>query len=156
MTALTVPARPPDDDSSLRPVSWRRMAGVTWRQHRFALVGAATLLGALGLYLWIAGLQLHNPYAAGIACHPAGSPACMGLASTFSGTAAFLSDGVILQVVPVLIGAFSGRQCCPANWRPARSGTPGPRASAGGAGRSPSLCRSRSCWSPLLLPSAFS
>jgi hypothetical protein len=108
MTALTVPARPPDDDSSLRPVPWRRMAGVTWRQHRFALVGAATLLGALGLYLWIAGLQLHNAYAAAIACHPAGSPACMGLASTFNGTDAFLSGGVILQVVPVLIGAFIG------------------------------------------------
>ena len=30
------------------------------------------------------------------------------------------------------------------SWRPAPSGTPGPRASAGGAGRSPSWCRSRS------------
>ena len=71
MTALTVPARPEEDDASLRPVPWRRMAGVTWRQHRFALLGVVTLLGALAVYLWIAGLQLHRAYAAAIACHPA-------------------------------------------------------------------------------------
>ena len=37
MTALTGPARPAEDDASLPPLPWRRMAGVTWRQHRFAL-----------------------------------------------------------------------------------------------------------------------
>jgi hypothetical protein len=36
MTALTMPARPEEDDATLRPVPWRRMAGVTWRQHRLA------------------------------------------------------------------------------------------------------------------------
>jgi hypothetical protein len=40
MTALTVPARP-EEDASPRPVPWRRMARVTWRQHRFALCGVA-------------------------------------------------------------------------------------------------------------------
>ena len=61
---------------SPRPLPWRRMAWVTWRQHRFALAGVAALLGALALYLWIAGLQLHHAYAAATACHPASSTAC--------------------------------------------------------------------------------
>jgi ABC-type transport system involved in multi-copper enzyme maturation permease subunit len=108
MTALTVPARPEEDDASLRPVPWRRMAGVTWRQHRFALLGVITLLGALAVYLWIVGLQLHRAYAAAIACHPAGSPACQDLVNTFNGMGTFLANGAILQSLPVLIGAFVG------------------------------------------------
>ncbi len=72
MTALTVPARP-EQDAGLRPVPWRRMAWVTWRQHRIALGGVAALLGALAVYLWIAGLQLHHAYAAAIAYRPASS-----------------------------------------------------------------------------------
>ncbi len=56
MTALTVPARP-REDANLRPVPWRRMAWVTWRQHRFALTGVAALLGGLAVYVWIVGLR---------------------------------------------------------------------------------------------------
>ena len=108
MTALTVPARPEEDDASLRPVPWRRMAGVTWRQHRFALLGVIALLGAVAVYLWIAGLQLHRAYAAAIACHPAGSPACQDLVNTFNGMGTFLANGSLLQALPVLIGAFVG------------------------------------------------
>ena len=52
------------------------MAWVTWRQHRFALAGVAVLLGALAVYLWLTGLQLHHAYAAATACHPASSLAC--------------------------------------------------------------------------------
>ena len=62
MTALTMPARP-EQDASLRPVPWRRMAWVTWRQHRVALAGVAALLGALAVYLWLTGLQMHHAYA---------------------------------------------------------------------------------------------
>jgi hypothetical protein len=105
MTALTVPARP-EEDASLRPVPWRRMAWVTWQQHRFALAGVAALLGALAVYLWLAGLQLHHAYAAATACHPASSPACADLISRFNGMDGFLANGVILQAVPALIGAF--------------------------------------------------
>jgi ABC-2 family transporter protein len=108
MTALTMPARPDEDDASLRPLPWRRMAGVTWRQHRFALVGVTALLGVLAVALWVIGLQLHHAYAAAIACHPASSPACQDLVSTFNGMDNFLSNGIILQAVPVLIGAFVG------------------------------------------------
>ena len=74
MTALMVPARPAED-ASLRPVPWRRMAWVTWRQHRFALGGVAVLLGGLALYLRLAGLQMHHSYATAAACHPASSSA---------------------------------------------------------------------------------
>ena len=109
MTALTMPARPDDEDgAALRPVPWRRMAGVTWRQHRFALAGVAVLLGALAVYLWMAGLPLHHAYDAAVACHPASSAACQGLDNTLDGMDNFLSNGFILQVLPVLIGAFVG------------------------------------------------
>ena len=87
MTALTMPARPDAKTTpALRPVPWRRMAGVTWRQHRIALAGVAVLLGALAVWLWIAGAPLHHAYAAAIACHPASSAACQDLVDTFDGT----------------------------------------------------------------------
>jgi hypothetical protein len=112
MTALTRPARPEEDDASLRPLPWRRMAGVTWRQHRIALAGAAVLLGALAVWLWTIGTPLHHAYAAAAACRPASSPACQNLAATVNTTNSFLSNlgpgGVLLQVVPALIGAFAG------------------------------------------------
>ncbi|MGH3283778.1 MAG: hypothetical protein ACRDPD_03680, partial [Streptosporangiaceae bacterium] len=68
MTALTRPPRPGEDDARVRPVPWRRMAGVTWRQHRIALAAVAVLLGALAVYLWLAGLPLQHAYAAAVAC----------------------------------------------------------------------------------------
>ena len=109
MTALTMPARPDEDDAGLRPIPWRRMAGVTWRQHRIALAGVAVLLGALAVWLWIAGASVHHAWAAATACHPAGSPACQDLATTFNGTWDNMSiPAVLLQVVPALIGAFVG------------------------------------------------
>ena len=89
------------------------MAGVTWRQHRYALAGVAVLLGMLAVWLWILGTPLHHAYAAAIACHPASSPACAGLDGTFQGMDNLLMGpatpgGVFLQVVPVLIGASAG------------------------------------------------
>jgi hypothetical protein len=107
MTALTMPARR-DEDDALRPIPWRRMTGVTWRQHRFALVGVAGLLGVLAVFLWTIGASLHHAYAAAIACHPASSPTCQSLANALDGKDNFLSNGLILQVLPPLIGAFAG------------------------------------------------
>jgi len=108
MTALTVPARP-EHEASLRPVPWRQMAWVTWRQHRMALAGVAALLGVLAVYLWLAGLQVHHAYAAVAACHPASSPACRDLLGDFNTTYAKAeATAALLQVVPVLIGAFAG------------------------------------------------
>jgi hypothetical protein len=107
MTAVTVPARPARE-AGLRPVPWRRMAWVAWRQHRVALAGVAVLLGALAVCLWIVGRQLHHAYAAAIACHPASSPACGELISAFNGLDKILVGGYVLQGVPALIGAFVG------------------------------------------------
>jgi hypothetical protein len=107
MTALTVPARP-EEGTSLRPVPWRRMAWVTWRQHRIALAGVGGLLGALAVWLWIAGLRLHQAYAAATACHPASSIACGDLISSFNDMNKVLLNGYVLQAVPPLIGAFAG------------------------------------------------
>jgi hypothetical protein len=110
MTALTVPARPDaEGDASPRPIPWRRMAGVTWRQHRIALAGVAVLLGALAVWLWIIGLPVHRDYAALTACHPASSPDCQDLANTFNSTWGLMGNAaILLQVLPALIGAFVG------------------------------------------------
>jgi hypothetical protein len=108
VTTLTVPARP-DRDASLRPVPWRRMAWVTWRQHRLALAGVAALFGVAAVYLLVTGLPMHQAYAAVAACRPAGSGTCRGAAGNFLNT---YLPGVgpalgLLQAVPALIGAFA-------------------------------------------------
>ena len=84
------------------------MAWVTWRQHRIALAGVAAFLGALAVYVWIAGLQLHHAYAAATACNPASAclrrpdhPLQLDMNHALQG-------GYILQAVPALIGAFVG------------------------------------------------
>jgi ABC-type transport system involved in multi-copper enzyme maturation permease subunit len=104
MTTLTMPGRPKHNDG-LRPIPWRRMAWVTWRQHRAALVGVAVFLGALAVYLWLTGLQIHHSYAT--ACHPASSLACN---INFTGRYAVTVNvvRVLLQAAPALIGAFAG------------------------------------------------
>jgi ABC-type transport system involved in multi-copper enzyme maturation permease subunit len=107
LTMLAVPAHH-EEDESLGPMPWRRMAWVTWRQHRTALTGVATLFVAMAVGFSIAGLQLHHAYAAAIACHPTGSFACSALNTRFNGMYGFLANGLILQVIPPLIGAFVG------------------------------------------------
>src|SRR5580693_629 len=104
MTALTMPTRP-GHDTRLRPVPWRRMAWVTWRQHRAALAGVAVFLGALAVYLWLTGLQMHHAEAA--YCHPAGSLGCAINFTGRYGESAILVS-IALQAVPALIGAFVG------------------------------------------------
>jgi len=109
MTALTVPGRPAED-ASPRPVPWRRMAWVTWRQHRAALAGVAALLGGWAVYLWLAGSAAYHAYAGVTACHPASAIACVEILNTFDYTYGdpALHAAVLLQVVPALIGAFTG------------------------------------------------
>ena len=109
MTALTVPGRPAED-ASPRPVPWRRMAWVTWRQHRAALAGVAALLGGWAVYLWLAGSAAYHAYAAAVACHPASSLVCVNLIGNFNDTYSPTAVAVtaMLQAVPGLIGAFVG------------------------------------------------
>jgi hypothetical protein len=92
----------------MRAVPWRRMAWVTWRQHRLALAGIAFFLGALAVYVWTVGLGLHHAYATATACRPAGSIACGLLVSRFNGGGQVLWYGYLLQPLPALIGAFVG------------------------------------------------
>ncbi len=110
MTALTTmsPAARVKVDEDLEPLPWRRMAWVTWRQHRVALIGALACVGALALCVLIVGLRLHHAYGVAIACHPANSAACNTTVANFNGIGNFLSNGVLFLIVPPLIGAFVG------------------------------------------------
>ena len=109
MTALTLPARPAED-AGLRPVPWRRMAWVTWRQHRIALAGAVVVLGALAVYLWQTGLQIHQAWTAMVTCHPASSYACGQSAGLFNTrfVPREVVAGILLTLAPALLGAFVG------------------------------------------------
>jgi len=94
----------------LRPLPWRRMVWVNWRQHRLTLAGVAALFGAPALYILVRGLQLHHAYAPVNACQPAGSSRCAAIAHQFSATyahGAIVTAG-LLQVIPLLVGAFVG------------------------------------------------
>ncbi len=106
MTVLTHPAHV-EQDAGLRPVPWRRMAWVVWRQHRMALAGLAAFLGALAAYVGIAGHQLHHAYVAATTCNP-NSSTCADLITHFNFMNHALQGGYILQAVPALIGAFIG------------------------------------------------
>jgi hypothetical protein len=104
MTTLAAPARA-GEDTVVRPLPWRRMTWVAWRQHRVALVGMSVFLGAFATYLWLSGLPMHQAYAT--ACQSADSLACtMTFTGTYGPTAVVVS--IFLQAVPALIGAFVG------------------------------------------------
>jgi hypothetical protein len=108
MTALTLQTAPagPEESATLRPMPWRRMVWVIWRQHRTALGAMAAALGGLAVYVWIVGLHLHHAYAAAAACRPAGSLACADLISRLNDMNHVLVGGYTLQIVPALLGAF--------------------------------------------------
>jgi hypothetical protein len=106
MTALTVPVRL-GDDAGVRSVPWRRMAWVTWRQHRVALAGVAAFLSVVAVYVWVVGRQLHHAYVAATACSPS-SHACADLITNFNNMNHVLIGGYVLQIVPALLGAFVG------------------------------------------------
>ena len=109
MTVLTMPA-PSSQDTALRPVPWRRMAWVTWRQHRPTLISLPVVLGAVAVFLWIAGLKIHHNYAVLTACHPASSTACQALNSNFNSTDWTMANTILIfmNLTPALIGAFAG------------------------------------------------
>jgi hypothetical protein len=107
MGAITASGRQTVDPAP-RFVPWRRMVWVTWRQHRLALTGTGALLTVLSTYVWLVGRHLHHAYAAASACHPAGSPVCSLLATSFQNMDVQLSNGFVWQPVPALIGAFIG------------------------------------------------
>jgi len=121
VTAAAVPAR--RERPAPRPVPWTRLAWVTWRQHRAALIGAAAFLGAIAVYLAVTGHQIRQAYdaLAAAGCPQAGTlPACQsldqGLLSFYGTTSGPVgasglnaqSVPFMLMAVPVLLGAFTG------------------------------------------------
>jgi ABC-2 family transporter protein len=109
MTVAIAPTAPTRTED-VKPLPWRRMAWVIWRQHRLALTGVVLLLGVLAVYLWLSGRQVHQAFAAATACHPAGSIACVSAISNFTSTYDHTATIIpaLLQAVPALIGAFLG------------------------------------------------
>ncbi len=111
MTTLTTPAQP-GQDKSLRPVPWRRLGWVSWRQHRFSVVGAAVFLVVLAAYLLIMGLRVRSGYASVASCLQLGSRlshTCGIALMLFGGYHVYgESTAAVLMAVPMLIGAFAG------------------------------------------------
>jgi len=108
MPTLTVPlsAAP----RPLPPIPWRRMAWVTWRQHRVAMGAASAVLGGLALYLWLTGRQTHHAWAVVSACHPASSSICTRSRNDFNTSYVpnAVAAVVMMQLAPALVGAFTG------------------------------------------------
>jgi hypothetical protein len=99
-----------DTDAGPRPVPWRGMLWVTWRQHRGLLITvAAVFCAAVAGMLW-AGLPIHHDYWLLRACRPAVSPACQGLSNFFNSTDWHEGQAVhvAVQAVPVLVAMFAG------------------------------------------------
>jgi ABC-type transport system involved in multi-copper enzyme maturation permease subunit len=109
MTVLTMPAQP-GQDIARRPMPWRRMVWVTWRQHRPTLISVPALLGAVAVFLLIAGLKMHHDYALLTRCHPFSSATCQQLNRDFNSTDWTLANTmlILLNLAPALIGAFAG------------------------------------------------
>jgi ABC-2 family transporter protein len=95
---------------ALAPLPWRRMAWVTWRQHRLALAGVVAVFGAPAVYLLITGLPMHSAYGAVSACRPLSSSSCRQVADNFLQSYSQRSTitAGLLQALPALIGAFVG------------------------------------------------
>jgi hypothetical protein len=97
MTAMATPAQP-TPGARLRPVPWRGMAWVSWRQHRTTLAGLVAVLALVGLYLYITGLDLRHEVTAYGEMFTANGSGKMEMTPT----------AALLQILPALIGAFVG------------------------------------------------
>jgi hypothetical protein len=114
MSLLTLPAQP-GQQTAPRPLPWRRMAWVTWRQQRATLISVPAVLGAVAILLVIFGLKVHHDYAAMVHCPLVGSVqnesnTCVQLFSNFNSNDWPLGNAcaILIQFAPVLIGAFAG------------------------------------------------
>jgi len=119
MTAHTITADP-GPAVRRRPVPWPKLAWVTQRQRRGAIIGTSIFLGLFAVYLVIMAVIQNNAYAAVAACHPASAAKCQQLANSFyrtywgGGAGSVLQSGgaqtvsSLLFAVPVILGAFAG------------------------------------------------
>jgi hypothetical protein len=112
MTVVTMPVEPaqPEAGGAPPPVPWRRMAWVTWCQHRLALITALTLAVALAVIMVAEGLAFHHDYASLFACQPASSVTCQNLSNSFGSADWHVGNtvNIVLQLSPALIGMFIG------------------------------------------------
>jgi hypothetical protein len=112
MTAMTVPASGSSTAATVRPVPWRKLAWVGWRQHRLALGGAAALLGGICIWMLVSGLQMRSALSSfGLErCTPLTASSCSTQETVFLNdyySGAQIVAGV-LMVVPILVGALTG------------------------------------------------
>jgi hypothetical protein len=96
----------------VRPVPWRQLAWVSWRQYRTSAVGTAAFLGALAVYLLIMGLRIRGGYANVASCSLQAahmSQTCQIALTLFS---SYHIDGeataAVLLAIPMLAGVFAG------------------------------------------------
>lgn len=115
MTALTAPEHaeaPGSQGESLRPVPWRNLVWVIWRQHRLAIGGAGLLLGGLSLVMLINGLLMRSSLRGlGLtACHPIAAPRCSLALQLFENEYEHWRSYLppLCLFVPVFIGVFAG------------------------------------------------
>jgi hypothetical protein len=114
MSVLTMPAQPGQDNAAApRPVPWRRMAWVTWRQHRATFISVPAVLAAAAVFLVLYGLKVHHDYAALANCPlNAGqqSGTCSQRMIDFNGSDWPVGNACsfLVQLAPVLLGAFAG------------------------------------------------
>jgi ABC-type transport system involved in multi-copper enzyme maturation permease subunit len=91
----------------LRGLTW-----ITWRQHRFALLGVATLLGGFALLMIIHGAAMHGDYhRLGLnSCGSITGDNCQAPIAIFQHRYQSIADflPVLLTFAPALIGAFVG------------------------------------------------
>jgi hypothetical protein len=109
VTVLTTPAQP-DQYADRRPVPWRRLAWISWRQYRHSAAGTGVFLGVLALYLLIMGLEIRSAYAAATACSATAPRACTAVLNLFNNDyhSAAEVTAAVLNGVPVLAGVFAG------------------------------------------------
>lgn len=114
MTALTMPVQPGESTAATpRPLPWRRMLWVTWRQHRATFISVPAVLVAASIALVIFGLKAHHEYASLVNCpldQGRQSEACSSAMTAFNSGVWPLANvcGLLMQFTPVLLGAFAG------------------------------------------------
>jgi hypothetical protein len=109
MTVLTTPAQP-GQHMAPRPVPWRRLAWMSWRQYRHSAAGTAVFLGVLALYLLVMGLEIRSAYASATACPASAGNACEAVLNLFNNDyhSAAEVTAAVLNSIPVLAGVFAG------------------------------------------------
>lgn len=90
----------------------RGLTWITWRQHRFAMLGVVVLLGGFSLFMIIHGTTMHRDYhRLGLAsCGSFTTDECQNVLGIFQHRYQSIADfmPVMLSFVPALIGAFVG------------------------------------------------